>query len=749
MDLQRIGRYDIKSLIGQGGMSAVYLGYDPRSQREVAIKILPPYYLHSSKFRERFEREALMIALLEHPAIVPVYDMGEEDGQPYIVMRYMSGGSLADKLKRGPILLRDSMEMYLRLAPALDTAHARGVTHRDVKPDNLLFDKYDNVFLSDFGLARLRETIGFANISDGSIMGTPAYMSPEQIQGDREIDGRSDIYSMGIVLYQMLCGTVPFSGTTAASVMMMHLVNPVPQIYEQNKTLPIAIQNVLDIALAKDPNDRYQTAGEFAKALQAVTTGVHKKPTIPNAASPSTQRPADRSTLIVPPKKAKGSTRRSDGTAEKPSQMVNGSKAPFPTGTSGVRKASAPVTDSAQPRVEISLAPSTSQPDLVQKRRRPIPLWGWLVGVIVILALSLTLILRSLGVFPFSLLTNSSHPPDNSLVQNNPTAQISGTGASSSQTPVILGQADKLAFVKSSDIWVSDLDGSDLIQLTTDGVRKSNLHWSPDGQSVIYTSANCINLVGLQTRQVLTLTCFTGIPSISAFDISPDGQKVALGLAQTDLYLLPYSQLFSLRQASLPADILSLAQCSFYAPYSTEQAVKAVKWSLNDGRLAVLLSTPVDGIYRDEISILDFSQCTASPLLVKEILPTYFLFTFRGYYDHPEISSLSWNGNDQLLLNGYVSNEGFGDLQLYNLNQNQSQELAPNGSCCYRDAHWSPDGTYLFYSFQPEAGGEISLYYTPSSELTQPGESMASLALPAGFLTSSLESLQPALRTAH
>jgi serine/threonine-protein kinase PpkA len=129
------------------------------------------------------------------------------------------------------------MEMYLRLAPALDTAHARGITHRDVKPDNLLFDKYDNVFLSDFGLARLRETIGFANISDGSVMGTPAYMSPEQIQGDHEIDGRSDIYSMGVVLFQMLGGEVPFNGTTAASVMMMHLVNPVPHILEINQTL--------------------------------------------------------------------------------------------------------------------------------------------------------------------------------------------------------------------------------------------------------------------------------------------------------------------------------------------------------------------------------------------------------------------------------------------------------------------------------------------------------------------------------
>ena len=748
MELQRIGRYDIKLLIGQGGMSSVYLGYDPRSQREVAIKILPPYYMHSTKFRERFEREALMIALLEHPAIVPVYDMGEEDGQPYIVMRYMSGGSLGDKLKKGPIPLRDCMEMYLRLAPALDTAHARGVTHRDVKPDNLLFDKYDNVFLSDFGLARLRETIGFANISDGSILGTPAYMSPEQIQGDREIDGRSDIYSMGIVLYQMLCGTVPFSGTTAASIMMMHLVNPVPQISEQNKTLPTAIQTVLDIAMAKDPDDRYQSAGDFAKALQAVTTGVHKKITLQNTAGTATQRPVDRSTLIIPAKKATGITRKGAGTAAKPSE-VNGSKVPITGETNGVRKTTAPEVVSDRPRGEKSLAPSTSQPDPLQKPPRTIPWWGLLVGFIVILVLSLTLILGSLDVFPFSLLTSSSNPPNNSLVQKNPTIKASGTEASSSLTPVILGQADKLAFVKSSDIWASDLDGSDLVQLTTDGAKKSNLHWSPDGQSVIYSSANCINLVGLLTRQVLTLTCFTGIPSISAFDISPDGQKVALGLAQTDLYLLPYTQLFNLRQASLPSDIHALAQCSFYAPYNTREALKAVNWSLTEDRLAVLLSSTVDGVYRDEINILDFSQCTASPLMVKEILPTYFLFTLQGYYDHPEITSLSWNGNDQLLLNGYVNNEGFGDLQLYNLDQNQSRELVPNGSCCYRDAHWSPDGTYLFYSYQPEAGGEISLYYTPSSKLSQSGESMASLALPAGFLVSSPESLQPALRTAH
>jgi len=369
-----------------------------------------------------------------------------------------------------------------------------------------------------------------------------------------------------------------------------------------------------------------------------------------------------------------------------------------------------------------------------------------LTAFIVIILVSLTLILRTLGVSPFSSGIDSGNPTNHPQAQNSLTTQISSP---TSQVSSALGKADKLAFVKSSEIWVSNLDGSDLIQLTTDRDKKSNPHWSPDGQSVIYTSASCLNLVGLLTRQVLTLTCFADIPAITAFDISPNGQNVALGLAQSDLYLVPYTQLFNLPRTSHPVDLTPLAQCSNYAPYNTKEILKGVNWSFATGRLALLLSTLVDGILRDEISILDFDQCTASPLLIKEIPPTYFLFTFPGYFEHPEISGLSWNGNDQLLLNNNVNNAGFGDLQLYNLERSQSKELSPVGACCYRDARWSPDGTYLLYSFQPEAGGDISLYYTPSTELSKPGTAMASLSLPAGFLNEGVESLQPALRTAH
>ncbi|MGE5123573.1 MAG: protein kinase domain-containing protein, partial [Acidobacteriaceae bacterium] len=662
MELKNIGRYDIKSMIGQGGMSTVYLGYDPRSQREVAIKILPPYYTHAEKFRERFDREALTIALLEHPAIVPVYDMGEEDGQPYIVMRYMSGGSLADKLRRGPILLRDCIDMYLRLAPALDTAHARGIIHRDVKPDNLLFDKYDNVFLSDFGLARLRETIGFANISDGSIMGTPAYMSPEQIQGDREIDGRSDIYSMGVVLYHMLCGAVPFNGTTAASVMMMHLVNPVPQILEQNKTLPQAVQAVLEKALAKNPSDRYETVGEFAKALQATTSGAQNKISLNGSPADNGLRNGKQPSPVSPARTSPVAAGRG-GLA--PPNGSNGSARVIPAAGRAASPPPASAVPSAEyrtPVLSLTRLKPGSQPE------RNIPVWAWLLGVALFLVLSLVLIQALRGGFPFSLLSAANQAPESSLAQNT-------RETNEALSPLALGQADKLAFLRSSEIWVSNLDGSSLSQLTSDGRQKSNLMWSPDGQSVLYTAGNCLQMVGLQTRQVLPITCFSGISSIDSFDISPDGLVLALGLDQSRLYLLPYTQIFHLAQSSLPENLTSLSQCPSYAPFYTGEALKKVSWSRTGNLLAVVLSRLVDGYNKDEINVLDFNQCAPEPVVVKELQAAFFLFTLRGYYDHPAFSSLSWNGDEHLLLNSFVNQAGFGDLALVSLKQKASQSI--------------------------------------------------------------------------
>lgn len=291
MALGKFGRYEIKSEVGRGGMATVYYAYDPNFEREVAIKVLPSEFLHDPQFRVRFDREAKTVALIEHPAIVPVYDFGEEDGQPYIVMRFMAGGSLADKLKKGALRVSQVIQMLSVLAPALDAAHAKGIIHRDLKPGNILFDQYDNPYISDFGIARLINNAN-ATMTGSAILGTPAYMSPEQIQGDRILDGRSDIYALGVILFQMLTGVMPFNADTPAKMMMAHLLEPVPAIHTANTSLPPAMDAVVDLAMAKDPTQRFQTASEMATMLQAVASGKVIAPLVQTrvAGTPSTKR---------------------------------------------------------------------------------------------------------------------------------------------------------------------------------------------------------------------------------------------------------------------------------------------------------------------------------------------------------------------------------------------------------------------------------------------------------------------------
>lgn len=263
---EKIGRYIIIAELGRGGMATVYRANDPHFDREVAVKILPRTFLHDPQFRARFEREAKTIAALEHNAIVPVYDFGEEDGQPFIVMRLMTGGTLADKLQKGKLSLEESVRIISQLAPGLDAAHDRGIVHRDLKPGNILFDQYGNSYLSDFGIARLTE--GDSTLTGSRILGTPAYMSPEQIQGDKDIDRRSDIYAMGIIFYQMLVGSTPFQAATPAKVMMMHILEPVPNLLTALPTVPSSIETWFEKTLAKEPEDRHSTSIEMAESLQ-------------------------------------------------------------------------------------------------------------------------------------------------------------------------------------------------------------------------------------------------------------------------------------------------------------------------------------------------------------------------------------------------------------------------------------------------------------------------------------------------
>lgn len=251
-------------------MATVFKAYDPRFERHVAVKVLPREFMHDSEFRARFNREAKTIASLEHPAIVPVYDYGEEDGLLYLVMRFMPGGSLSDRLEQGPISLEESAKILQRLGSALDRAHSQGIIHRDLKPSNVLFDQYGDAFLADFGIVRVTDSSSNLTAS-GSLVGTPMYMSPEQVYGDRELDGRSDIYALGVILFQMLTGRLPYEADTPAKMMMKHVLDPVPDILSQRPDLPAAAEAIVSKALAKERDDRFDTAADFSAAVSTLT----------------------------------------------------------------------------------------------------------------------------------------------------------------------------------------------------------------------------------------------------------------------------------------------------------------------------------------------------------------------------------------------------------------------------------------------------------------------------------------------
>ncbi|MCC6188072.1 MAG: protein kinase, partial [Anaerolineales bacterium] len=263
---QTIGPYRLVGQIGQGGMAAVYKAYHPAMERYVALKILPRQLAASAEFRGRFEQEAHTIARLEHAHILPVHDYGEADGYTYLAMRFVEAGTLKDRLRAGPLTLAEIDRYFMQLADALDYAHGQGVIHRDLKPANVLLDARGFLFLTDFGIAKLLE--GSPQYTGtGAMIGTPAYMSPEQALGQR-VDARTDIYSLGIMLYEMVTGRVPFDADTPLAISLKHLNEPLPLPSSLKPGLLPAIERALLRALAKSPDDRFANVADFMAAWQ-------------------------------------------------------------------------------------------------------------------------------------------------------------------------------------------------------------------------------------------------------------------------------------------------------------------------------------------------------------------------------------------------------------------------------------------------------------------------------------------------
>ena len=271
-----LGTCTLVQLIGRGGMGAVYLAQQTRPVRRVAVKVLLPDLLKSGDtdigFPARFQREANLIAQLEHVNIVPIYEFGEQDGLTYLVMPYLTGGSLRDVLaRRGKLTLYETIAYIEQAAAALDYAHAHSIVHRDLKPANFLLHADGRLVLADFGIARIMQDnnrIAASTLTGtGIFLGTPEYMAPEMIRGEN-IDHRADIYELGIVLFEMLSGTVPYKGNTAIVVATKHLQEPMPSLHAMNSDIPQSVDTVMQLATAKRPGDRFMSAGALAQSLR-------------------------------------------------------------------------------------------------------------------------------------------------------------------------------------------------------------------------------------------------------------------------------------------------------------------------------------------------------------------------------------------------------------------------------------------------------------------------------------------------
>src|SRR6202030_3227337 len=279
----RLGPYEILSATGAGGMGEVYRARDTRLDRIVAIKVLPTHLADRSELRERFEREARTIASLNHPHICTLFDIGQQDGVDYLVMEYLEGETLAQRLQKGPLPIQQVLQYAIEIADALDKAHRKGITHRDLKPGNIMLTKSGTKLL-DFGLAKLKQeaspaipdsqlpTMKSAVTGKGTILGTLQYMAPEQVEA-KEVDARTDIFAFGAVVYEMATGRKAFEGKTSASVMAKILEAEPPPMAALQPMTPPQLDRVVKKCLAKEPEKRWQVASDVCDELKWIAEG--------------------------------------------------------------------------------------------------------------------------------------------------------------------------------------------------------------------------------------------------------------------------------------------------------------------------------------------------------------------------------------------------------------------------------------------------------------------------------------------
>lgn len=525
-----IGGYEVLSQIGKGGMATVYLARQTSMNRSVALKMLPRDMMKDDSYLARFRREVDIVAQLEHRNIVPVYDHDTYDGQPYIAMRYMKGGSLDALLTNGALSIDRIVSIVGQIAPALDYAHSKGVLHRDLKPSNILIDDDGGFYITDFGIARILNTENSGStLTTQGVLGTPSYMSPEQAQG-QPLDSRSDVYALGVMLFEMASGRRPFYSDTPYSIAVMQVTAPPPSPRSINPKLTYDVEQVIYKALKKRPEERYQTAQDLAEALKmaAESRGESLHDTQPHPIN----------------------IRAALSHATQEAQAISSPPQPQPMYVP--QQQYTPTPPAYTPQTSGAVAP-VSQPHRARRtRRKATNLWtgvmiggaigcGLLAIIVVLMLLLVNMLLNSSTVNSASTLAATDTVPD-SISAATDAPSVSDTTAIPTRGPTLapvsgsLSDGQVLYFAESQtdaimtyQVYRGTLGSGQMLALTSGASNNMYPSGSPDGRHIVFQSDRGgdfdlyrINSVGGEI-QALTDTRYDELfPSWS-----PDGEWIA------------------------------------------------------------------------------------------------------------------------------------------------------------------------------------------------------------------------------